>query len=241
LPKKLLLLVDLMTTLALSLAFLGFSVNGINAELAILPFYDFLSLPMYQITLMVTVAASVLISVAIYRKNSFVILLCGLVLQEGVIANIILNRTLYEPIFLVLSEDPGLNNAASHTLQISFYVAPWYEIVDTLTFIFFMLGILLLFARISLRFGIIRSFLLTALAGSGLLLYFEYVTINPNFDDGSASLISSEKLTNFSNSWPLIGGLTNIELFWICLLVLVVSSATLGLLLAFSANTYRSL
>src|SRR5208282_6870674 len=109
-----------MILLALNLAFLGFSVNGISAELAILPFYDFLSLSMYQITLMVMVVASVLISVAIYRKNSFVVLLCGLVLQVGMIANVILNRTLFEPIFLVLSEDPGLHNAASQTLQISF-------------------------------------------------------------------------------------------------------------------------
>ena len=220
--------VDLGILLALNLAFFGFSVNGISARLAILPFYDFLSIPIYQITLGLMTVSSVLISLAVsqWRRKitSLVLLVCGALIQSGTIISLIFNRTLYEPVFLVLSEDPGLHDAMSQ--QASFYVAPFYEIIDVITFVFFMVGVSLLFTRLSLRFGTLRSTLMTILAGSGLLLYFEYVTLNPGFVDGSASSIPGEKLTNFSNGWPLVGSLTNIEFFWISAALFITSCVT---------------
>lgn len=214
----------------LNLAFLGFSINGIYTGLAILPFYDFISTPAYGIACILIVALSALISFGIY-KRVFGVVLIGLGLQWIVASNVILDRLVFEPKYLQLMQDPIVFNLVYGKLPTSFYVAPWYELVDVLTFVFFIAGCLLLLVRLFISLGIARGFLITLLIGSGFLLYFEYVTINLNVRGVSVQWIENERLTNFSNNWPLIGQINNIQFLWICLIIFGTSLA-LGLIFA---------
>ena len=212
---------------------------SIDPRLDILPYYDFVTIQSYQITAVLILFASFLISVAIYRK-SFVILVVGLFVQMTTVVNEAINRAYYIPQFLTISQDVELYHAVYGNLPISFYFAPPYEYVNVLAFICFIIGSACLLFRLSFRFGTLKSILYTSMICSGLLSYLEYMTVYQNLGE-PFSLIATGKISNFSKHWYYIGNLTNIQFLWITLSVFIGTSSFCALMLVLKLNSGKLL
>jgi hypothetical protein len=190
---------DAAILIAFNLASLGFTLNGISTRIPALPFYDLANISSYQASEGFILVSSFMISIAIWKRDFFV-LFYGLSTETAWLLNLFLNKATFEPVFLIVSQDAGLFNSVFRTLPLSFYSAPWYEMTDVLTFLCFLVATALLLVRLWFRFGFGKSILFTALIDSGLLSYFELVTMNGSFGANSV-LIQNEGLTNFSTNW----------------------------------------
>jgi hypothetical protein len=220
--------IDFLILVTLNLAFLAFTMASVDPRLDIYPYYDFIPIQSYQITAALILLASLLISVAIY-KRSFAILCVGFLVQTTTLLNETMNRAYYIPQFLAISEDVEIYHAVYGNLPVSFYFAPAYEYVNFLAFVCFIIGSVCLLVRLSLRISILKSILYTSLICSGLLTYLEYMTVYRNLAE-PFSLISPGKISNFSKHWYFIGSLTNVQFLWIALSLFILTG-TLGALM----------
>jgi hypothetical protein len=223
-------ILDFVTLIALNLAFLAFTMASIDPRLDILPYYDFVTIQSYQITAVLILIASFLVTVAIYRKSS-VILTVGFLVQMAIVLNEAINRAYYIPQFLTISQDVEIYHTIYGNLPISFYFAPSYEYVNLLAFVCFIIGSVCLLVRLSFRIGTLKSILYTSLICSGLLSYLEYMTVYQNLGE-PFSLIATGKISNFSKNWYFIGNLTNVQFLWIVMGVFIGTSTLSTLMFA---------
>ncbi len=211
---------------------------SIDPRLDIYPFYDFVRLEAYQITIGLIITGSLLFSIAMYKRN-ILFFLPGLIIQLITILNEVTNRAYYVPVFISLTQDTELYHTVYGNLPSTFYFAPFYEYVNVLAFFFFIVGTASLMARLFFRFGMLKSILYTILVCSALLSYLEYMTVYQNLAE-SFSLIANGKISNFSKSWYFIGTLTNVQFLFIVLSVFVATSVISLSLFALKPVTNKS-
>jgi hypothetical protein len=221
---------DFVTLVALNLALLAFTMASVDPRLDILPYYDFISIQGYQITAVLILSSSLLISAAIYMR-SLALLSVGFLVQTAIVLNETVNRPYYVPQFLTISEDVEIYHKIYGNLPASFYFAPAYEYVNLLAFICFIIGSVCLLARLSFKIGILKSILYTSLICSGLLSYLEYMTVYQNLAE-PYSMIAPGKISNFSKHWYFIGNLTNVQFLWIALGLFIGAGTLCTLMLA---------
>ncbi len=227
-----------MTLVTLNLAFLAFSMASIDPRLDIYPFYDFIGLEGYQVTLALIVTGSLLVSLALYKKN-ILLFLPGFTIQLIIVLNQVIDRTYYIPAFISVLQDAELYHTVYGNLPSTFYFAPVYEYVNVLAFFCFVVGTVCLMTRLYFKFGMLKSILYTSIVCSGLLSYLEYMTVYQNLAE-SFSVIANGKISNFSKSWYLIGTLTNVQFLWIAISVFIGATVISVSLFALRPNTDKS-